>query len=376
LVIATRTVGDSAGRRAEQAGRLCYPSQRLAPTGLLAASLALLSLCASAAEPKPPLAVRVAQPKRGDIIRYVTLPSTVRANQQATLYAKVAGYLKTVAVDKGQAVQSGELLAEIEVPERLAELKRGEAEARVADIELRRLTEAQKKAPDLVLPQAIDKARGALDTARASIEGAQSLLGFAKIQAPFAGVITMRFVDPGAFVPAATAGSTPQNAALFTLMDFDTVRVQTGVPEMEVPLVKTGQPVKVAIEELPGRAIEGKVSRIAYALDEATRTMLVETDLPNAEHTLRPGMYAMVKIGVEQHTNALLLPAEALVMEKTAAFVFKYADGKAKKTPVIIGFNDGTSVELLKGVEPNEQIILAGKLTLTDGQPVQITDAK
>jgi membrane fusion protein (multidrug efflux system) len=104
--------------------------------------------------------------------------------------------------------------------------------------------------------------------------------------------------------------------------------------------------------------------------------MLVETDLPNADQTLRPGMYAMVKIGVEQHTNALLMPVEALVMEKAAAFVFKYVDGKAKKTPVTIGFNDGASVELLKGVEPNEQIILTGKLTLTDGQPVQITNAK
>jgi RND family efflux transporter MFP subunit len=341
-----------------------------------AAAALTFAVSASAADQKPPVAVRVAQPKRGDIIRYVTLPGTVRANQQATLYAKVAGYLKTVAVDKGQAVQAGELLAEIEVPERLAELKRGEAEARVAEIELRRLTEAQKKAPDLILPQAMDKARGALETAQASIEAAQSLLGFAKIQAPFAGVITMRYVDPGAFVPAATAGSTPQNAALFTLMDFDVVRVQTGVPENEVPLVKTGQPVKVAIEELPGRAIEGKVSRIAYALDEATRTMLVETDLPNADQTLRPGMYAMVKIGLEQHTNALIMPLEALVMEKTNAFVYKYVDGKAKKTPVTVGFNDGASFELLKGVEPNDRIILTGKLTLADGQPVQITDAK
>lgn len=340
------------------------------------AALAALSLCAAAAEPKPPLAVRVTQPKRGDIIRYVTLPGNVRANQQATLYAKVPGYLRTVSVDKGDPVKAGDLLAEIELPERVAELKRGEAEARVAEIELRRLTEAQKKAPDLVLPQAIDKARGALDTAHASIEAAQSLLGFAKISAPFTGVITMRYIDSGAFVPAATAGSSPQNAALFTLMDFGTVRVQIGVPEMEVPLVRPGQPVKIAIEELPGRAIEGKVSRIAYALDEATRTMLVETDLPNGDQKLRPGMYAMVKIGVEQHTEVLLMPAEALVMEKTAAFVYKLADGKARKTPVTIGFNDGTSVELLKGVEPGDRLILAGKLPLADGLLVQITEAK
>jgi membrane fusion protein (multidrug efflux system) len=345
-------------------------------TLLLCGLAAALGITASAADPKPPLAVRVVQPKRGEITRYVTLPGTVRANQQATLYAKVSGYLRTVAVDKGQAVEQGDALAEIEVPEQLADLKRYQADAKVAEIDLQRLTDAQKKAPDLVLPQALDKARGALDSASASTERTQTLLAFAKITAPFAGIITMRYVDPGAFVPAATAGSTPQGAALFTLMDFSTVRVQTGMPEIEVPFVRAGQPVKVAIEGLQGRAIEGAVSRFSYALEEATRTMLVEADLPNPELALRPGMYATVKVGVEKHTDALLIPVEALVMEKTSAFVFKHAEGKAKKTPVTLGFNDGANVELLKGVEPGEQIIIAGKLTLADGQAVQATDGK
>jgi RND family efflux transporter MFP subunit len=343
---------------------------------LLSVAAAAIASPAVAADSKPPLSVRIVQPARGEIVRYVTLPGTVRANQQATLYAKVAGYLKTVSVDKGQAVKAGEQLAEIEVPERAAELKRFQADAKVAEIELQRLTEAQKKAPDLVLPQALDKARGTLDASNASIEFTQTLLNFAKIEAPFAGIITMRYVDPGAFVPAATAGSTPQGAALFTLMDFSTVRVQTGVPEMEVPFVREGQPVKVSVEELPGRTVEGKISRFSYALDESTRTMLVETDLPNPDSTLRPGMYATVKLGVEKHPNALLIPADALVMEKTAAFVFKQVDGKAKKTPVTVGFNDGKNVELLKGVESDEPIIVAGKLTLADGQAVQATEAK
>jgi RND family efflux transporter MFP subunit len=336
---------------------------------------ALLAFAASetvrAAEAKPPPVVRVTQPKRAEILRYVTLPGNIRANQQATLYAKVGGYLKHIGVDKGQTVKSDETLAEIEVPELLADIKLHQADAKLAEIELQRLSEAQKKAPDLVLPQALDKARAALEAANASIEHTQTLLNFAKITAPFAGVVTARFVDTGVFVPAATAGSTPQNSALLTVMDFSTVRVQVGVPEMEVPLIREGQPVKVAIEELPGRNIEGKVTRFAYALDEATRTMLVETDLPNPDLTLRPGMYASVKIGVEKHPEAMVIPAEALVMEKAAAFVFKLVDGKAKKTPVTIGFNDGTNVELLKGAEMTDGIIIAGKLTLADGQPVQ-----
>lgn len=343
---------------------------------LFIAVFANLSASLLAADTKPPLPVRVVRPTRGEIIRYVTLPGTIRANQQATLFAKIAGYVTQVSVDKGQAVKQGDLLAELEAPEIAADLKRFQADAKVAEIELQRLSDAQKKAPDLVLPQALDKARGALDSANASMERNQTLLGFGKITAPFTGVITMRFVDPGAFVPAATANSTPQGAALFTLMDFSTVRVQTGAPEMEVPFIRTGQPVKVTLEELPGQVFAGNVSRFSYALDEATRTMLVETDLPNSEQILRPGMYATVKLGVEKHEDALLVPAEALVMEKTVAFVFKYAEGKAKKAPVTIGFNDGANVELLKGVEPGEQVIVTGKLALADGQPVQMTEAK
>ena len=144
-------------------------------------------------------------------------------------------------------------------------------------------------------------------------------------------------------------------------MDFSVVRVQTGIPEMEVPMVKEGEPAWITVDELPGRTIEGKVTRFSYALDENTRTMLTEIDLPNEKRELRPGMYVTVRIGVEKHENALLVPGEALVMEKTAAFIFRHADGKARKTPVTIGFNDGKNVEVLKGLSPGDEVILAGE---------------
>ena len=331
---------------------------------------------ASAAESKPPIPVKVVEPKRGEIIRYITLPGSIRANLEATLYAKVAGYVATVAVDKGDAVKQGDLLAQLEVPELTADLKRYQADAKVSEIEMQRLAAAQKKAPDLVLPMAVDKARGALESANAYTERTQTLLGFAKIAAPFSGIITMRYVDPGAFVPSAATGSTPQNAALFTLMDFSVVRVQTGVPEVEVPFIRKGIPAKVTLEEFPGQTFEGKVTRQFFALDERTRTMLVEIDLTNADLVLRPGMYATVKLGVEKHDDALLIPVDALAMEKTAAFVYKFMDGNAKKTPVAVGFNDGVNVELLKGVEPSDKVIVAGKMPIADGQAVQPAPAK
>src|SRR6266480_3398885 len=139
-------------------------------------------------------------------------------------------------------------------------------------------------------------------------------------------------------------------------MDFGTVRLQVAVPEAEASLVAKGQPARLTVEGLPGRTFEGKITRFSYALDEATKTMLAETELPNPKMELRPGMYATVKIGIERKEDALLVPADAVLMEKANSSVFTIVDNKAKKTPVKIGFNDGAKVEILSGVKPNQQI--------------------
>jgi membrane fusion protein (multidrug efflux system) len=159
-------------------------------------------------------------------------------------------------------------------------------------------------------------------------------------------------------------------------MDFNTVRAQVAVPESEVPLVRVGQPVRLTTESLAGKTFEGSVSRLSYALEDSTRTMLVEADLPNPDFTLRPGMYATIRIGLERHTDAMLIPVEALVMEKANAFVFVAADGKAKKTVIKVGFNDGAKVEVANGLTGSEAVILVGKLTLADGMAINAQQAK
>src|SRR5207249_11340294 len=247
--------------------------------------LALLLGCkdSSSEQPKqsaPPTPVQITQPKRGPITRFVTLPGEIKPYQQATLYAKVAGYLKTIPVDKGDRAKEGDLIADIEVPELAADLTRYKAEVEVADLDYKRLSESQKKAPDLVVPQTVDNAKGKLDVAKANVERTETLLGFARITAPFSGTVTRRLVDPGAFIPAATSGSAAQNAAMMTLMDFTRVRVQVAVPELEVPFIRSGLPVKVTVDELANRVFQGEVTRFAYALDETTKTMLSEIEIP------------------------------------------------------------------------------------------------
>jgi membrane fusion protein (multidrug efflux system) len=318
----------------------------------------------------------VVQPKRGPITRNITLPGEVKAYQQATLYAKVAGYLKTITVDKGDPVKAGALLAEIEVPELLADRARFQAEVAVAQLDFNRLSESQKKAPDLVMPQTVDNAKAALEIARANLDRTETLLNYARITAPFSGIVTKRMVDPGAFIPAATTGSTPQNAALLTLADFNTVRVQVAVPELETSLIATDEPVQFSVDGLPGRNFDGKITRFSYALDEASKTMLAEIEIPNPKLELRPGMYASVQIGIERKADALLIPVAALVAEKAGTSVFTLSDGKARKTPVKTGFNNGTNVEIISGVTFGQPVILAGKQALHNGQAVQFGEAK
>ena len=316
-------------------------------------------------------------PKRGEITRTVTLPTfRILAYQEARLYAKVSGYLKTLTVDKGDTVASGQLLAEIEVPELLADEAQFKAETEVARTNYQRMVEARHNAPDLVVPQTVDDLFGQWEVARAKLQRTQTLLQYARITAPFSGVITARFVDPGAFIPAATAGTTAQSAALVTLMDFSRLRFQVFVPEAEVPFIKNGLPVRVTVDELPGHTFSGSVTRFAYALDEATKTVLTEIEIPNPAGDLRPGMYASVQLDIQHVPDALLVPAPAVVTERAGSFVFRVDDGKAKKIPVGTGVSDGVNVEITAGLELGAPVILAGGQALNDGQAVTVAEAK
>jgi len=326
--------------------------------------------------PPPVPTVQTVHPHQGEITRSITLPGNVLAYQATTLYAKVAGYLKTITVDKGDHVKAGQRLADIEVPELLADLARYKAEVEVTATDYRRVSEAQKKAPDLVMPQTVDDARGKRDIAKANLKRITTLLAYAKITAPFSGEVTKRMVDPGAFIPAATSGSAAQNAALITLMDWSKVRIQVAIPEPEVPLITKGLPVTVTVEELPGRTFSGTVTRYTGVLDEATKTMLTEIELPNPKGELRPGMYATIKTSLERKTDALLIPADTLIIEKTKTSVFTVAEGKAHKIPVKIGFNDGASAEILDGLARDQPVILAGKESVQDGQAVNAVKIK
>jgi membrane fusion protein (multidrug efflux system) len=270
-------------------------------------------------------------------------------------------------VDKGDRVKAGDKLAEIAVPELRADLLKWEAEVELADQDFQRINTAMQRAADLVMKQTVDAARAKRDIAKAGLEHTKAKVTYATFTAPFDGIVTDRFADAGAFIA--------DGAKLLTVMDDSTLRIRFGVPEIEAALVKNGLPVTLIADSLPGRIFEAAVSRNAGALDTMTRTLPVEADLKNPEHALKPGMFVMARTGMEKHDNALVIPVDALLTEKTKTSVFKLVDGKAKKAAVEAGFNDGVNVELLEGVQENDTLVIFGKVTLNDGQPVNVKAA-
>lgn len=327
---------------------------------------------ASTAEKTPASepSVQVTRAKSGSLSRSISIPASVRAYQEAILYAKVSGYLQSIRVDEGDDVQRGELLAEIEVPELAADCARAEAEVRAADVEYKRVREALERSPDLVVPQAVDAAKAKCEIAKANNARVETLLGYSKIVAPFSGVVTKRWVDPGALVPAATSSSTPKGAAVVSIADYSRVRIRVAIPDTEVQHIVKGLPVEITASELSGRAFRGEIARFAHVLDEATKTMSAEIEIPNLDGALRPGMFVSVRIHVDTKKDGIIIPAEAIVTEKDKLYVFTVESDIAKKRPISVGFDDGIRVEVTAGLDIGQLVVLAGKQNLTDGQRV------
>jgi membrane fusion protein (multidrug efflux system) len=333
---------------------------------------------ANAKAVETPVEVNAVHPHRGEVLRFINLPGEVRPLYEVTLFAKVDGYLDKLTVDKGDSVKAGDLIADIDVPELRANLIKYKAELELAQAEFKQLSEAaaNNAADSEAAKNRLAVASGKLAVAKGNVQYTESMLKYARVTAPFSGIITKRYVDPGAYIPVPNAASTPEAAAIVNLTDFKTVRMQVAVPETEATHVKIGQTIRWTADDFPGEHFDGTVTRAYWALDKATKTMLTETQMANPGMKLQPGMLVNARIGIEKKNDALLLPVEALVKEKTNSFIFIFNDGKIKKAPVEVGFNDGTNVEIVTGVKPADLAIMPGQQALRDGQLVKVTEEK
>lgn len=337
------------------------------------------------ASPLKPRVV-VIRPLRGTVERTITLPGDLVGYYQSALYAKVTGYLKSIYVDKGDWVRAGQVLAVIEVPELDQQLARAQANLVIARLTYQRLQSVWKSDPRLVAREDVDIAYSRFQEARANNDELRALVGYTRIIAPFDGVITERFMDPGALINAggqrsATApmqgparpGGTA--APVVSIARLDRLRIYIYVPQDEVGWIRTGMPATLTVQGLTGSHFTGTIQRFAHSLDLSTRTMLTEVDVENPGHKLYPGMYANVTLVLERHPDALRLPASALGGDESHQ-VMVVKNGQLDLAPVSTGITNGRFVEITSGLTDHDLVVQSFSNLLQPGEKVNFVVAK
>ena len=319
-----------------------------------------------------------------DLFKEVTIPAEFRPYVEAKLVAKVSGYVSQMNVDFGDKVKAGQLLATIEVPELQDELhsalaveQKAQADYTNANLLYTRLNSVNKEHPNLVAQQDLDTANASnLSTAastaeaKAEVEKYQTLVAYTKITAPFDGVVTRRYADPGALVQAGTSSDT-QAMALVRVSDNYLLRLDFPVTVDYVKDIKIGDSIAVRVESLNGKTFTGKISRFTDNVDDNTRTMITEIEVPNPGLELIPGMYATVVLKVDQHPNALSIPIEAVSNAKASTVLVLNRDHQIEERAVQLGLQTPDRYEVLSGLNEGDLVVIGSPSEFQNGEKVE-----
>jgi membrane fusion protein, multidrug efflux system len=299
--------------------------------------------------------------------RSMELPATIHGYIEAALYAKVAGYMKTIDVDKGDRVQQGQVIAILETPD----LDKQVADAKAA-YWLQVVTDRREQAlvrEGVIAQQEADTSSATMLEAKATYEQLLAEQSYKEITAPFDGIVTARYVDPGALIPQAT--TTANGVPIISVATVSPLRVYAEVPQNLALWVKNGDAVTIVSDELVGRKFTGTVMRHPEALDTTSRTMLVEVDLPNKDRALFPGMYAHLDITVDTAGAAgSMVRDDALVFRDNKVFVPIVRDNHLHLVPVKLGYDNGNMVVVEGDIHGDDLVALNVGQAATDGEVV------
>jgi RND family efflux transporter MFP subunit len=326
--------------------------------------------------------VGVIKPSAEPAADQLVLPAQLQAYVESAIYARTNGYLLRWNKDIGSHVKKGELLAEIDTPEVDQELSQAKAaqQQTVAQLQLAKSTAerwANLRKTDSVSQQEADQQSSAYTqavannaAAEANVRRLQQLESFKHIYSPISGVITRRNTDVGALI---TAGSVGTAKELFDVAQVDPLRVFVSVPQTNAGSIRAGLPAYIELSEHPGQKFTGKVVRTSDAIDPATRTLLTEIDVPNPQGHLLPGSYAEVHFDVPVQITRLSVPINVLLFRPEGPRVAVVgADHKVHLKPITIGRDYGIKVEILGGLDSNDQMVVNPADSLEEGQEVNV----
>jgi RND family efflux transporter MFP subunit len=349
---------------------------------------------------------------RHNLSNTLEIASEFEPLQEIEVYAKVSGYIKKLYVDWGTHVKQGQLLAELEIPELQQQLQQDEAGARRSDQDLSRareelnraqsaytvahltytrLADVQKSRPELVAQEEIDAAQGkdleanagvssakdavsaaeqGLLAAKAALGKDQAMFGYARITAPFDGVVTQIYAYTGALLPAGTS-SDKGDLALCQLSQNDILRLVIPLPERAVPDIHVGDDVSIEVSGAKN-AFAGNIARVSGQIETQTRTMHTEVQVPNPKYELVPGMYASVKIPLRSASNVLSIPIQSVESSGNGrgAVLLVNASNRVEKREVKLGIETATYAEVLSGLNENDTVIFGEQNQFKSGELV------
>ncbi|SPF55034.1 Efflux transporter, RND family, MFP subunit [Candidatus Sulfopaludibacter sp. SbA4] len=363
-------------------------------------------------EPDSVVTVGITPVTRKPMMRQITVSSELVPYQEIDVYAKESGYVKDLLVDYGSRVQKGQLMAVLEIPEleiqlqqdaaaaesaservthAQRELDRLEAQHRPAHAFAERMNGVAKTQPNLVAQQEIDDALGKdlaleaqveagksayqttqsqLDEAKAKQQRDKVMFDYARITAPFAGVVTQRYANQGTLMQAGTSSST-QAMPLVRLSQDDLFRLVIPVPESYVKYIHIGDPVQVRVSSLD-KVFPGRVKRFSMDVAAETRTMHTEVEMSNPSHVLMPGLFAEATLTLERKNSALVLPLQAVNQTGGQATIFLVdPNNTLQERKITLGLQTATDAEVLSGLNEGDRVVISDRSGLKAGLHVK-----
>lgn len=312
---------------------------------------------------KPPgIPVKAAPVKTGIVAAEISAVGSLLANESVMVRPGIPSRIESIHFVEGQYVTKGAKLVSLYPAEYKGRAAASSAEARLSAQRALRAEELFKKG--FISQQALDETRSNKEFSAARKEEDLAWLAKTELFAPFAGIIGIRQVSPGAYLQP--------NQEIARLEDISIIKLDFRVPEIHLQKIKKGQEVSVRVDAYPQQQFTGKIFAIEPVVDEQTRTLLVRARIPNADGRLRPGLFARVTLTLGSRGGALIIPEQAIVPRGQESFVFKVAEGKAKLTKVQTGIRRPGEVEIVSGIAAGDIVVTDGQIKIQDGMPVSV----
>ena len=338
---------------------------------VLALSLVSLSQlgCGGDAQSKTPeeaekeavVPVEAASVQTGSIDAVFIGTASLEAEEDASVVARAGGVVKTILVEEGDYVRSGEPLVQLD-EERLAiDLRRAEVTLEKLKLEMDRKGELHSK--KLISDEEYQRVKSDHDLQVQVRDMAALELEYTTVRAPISGVISQRHVKVGNMVQ--------RNDAVFHITDFDPLLAVMNVPERELHKLESGQRAAVLVDAVPDGRFDGFIKRISPVVDAQSGTFEVTIEVRDRSRRLKPGMFGRVLVTHDTHTNTLLVPKSAVIREDAEASVYVVRDSVAYKKPVVLGYENEQAIEIVSGIEPGDLVVVTGQAGLRDSSRVE-----